>query len=320
MSFKVKQAWRHLDHHLHHRLQTNAFQPDDRYLLCVSGGPDSLAMLVNFQRVLADSQLVIFHFHHGTNKNREFRDRAEHLVCSVGKRLKLPVFVKRRDGSAKLSDDEASLRASRYAAAREVAHAEGCGAIVTAHHSQDLLETRFLRLLRGTGPQGLPSIRSRSGLFFRPYLDVSPGELHAALDAEMGVEAGLQDPTNFESTPLRNWLRNELWPRLEAKRPGSLANLAKSLARLSSERRPSPVSAQNPFYFHRYQAFTEVQKFEKIAKIYLRFRRDGFHQGHLKEVKKRLDIPKISHSFSVGGLVWKVNAGQVKVELTQSRR
>ena len=91
--------------------------------------------------------------------------------------------------------------------------------ILTAHHMNDVTETIFLRLLRGTGIDGLSGLeKSRKlgkGLLIRPFLEVSKKEIE-----EYAKENDINyifDETNKHNEYDRNFLRNEIFPKLDAR-------------------------------------------------------------------------------------------------------
>lgn len=91
--------------------------------------------------------------------------------------------------------------------------------ILTAHHMNDVTETIFLRLLRGTGIDGLSGLeKSRKlgkGLLIRPFLEVSKKEIE-----EYAKENDINyifDETNKDNEYDRNFLRNEIFPKLDAR-------------------------------------------------------------------------------------------------------
>ena len=91
--------------------------------------------------------------------------------------------------------------------------------ILTAHHMNDVTETIFLRLLRGTGIDGLSGLKKSrklgKGLLIRPFLEVSKKEIE-----EYAKENDINyifDETNKDNEYDRNFLRNEIFPKLDAR-------------------------------------------------------------------------------------------------------
>jgi tRNA(Ile)-lysidine synthase len=156
-------------------------------LVAVSGGLDSVALLHALHDLAEESRLnlLIGHVNHGLRGAQAEADAV--FVERLAQALGWPVEVARvdpreaRQGTS--SRDRPTLqeasRALRYRALREIAARHGIATIATAHSADDQAETVLLRLLRGSGPDGLGGIpeRSRDGAIVRPLLRVSRAEI-----------------------------------------------------------------------------------------------------------------------------------------------
>ncbi len=190
---------------------------DDAVLVGVSGGPDSVALLL----LLAERapgrglRLGIAHLNHGL---RAEADRDEEFVRNLAAEWRLPLHVRRADVIAyrrhhRLSLEEAG-RALRYAFLEEVFAAHGYTKIALGHQADDNAETLLLNLLRGSGPLGLAGIPVvRGGRYIRPLLMAHRTDIEAYL-AVRGVRA-VDDATNAAERFLRNRIRHRLIPQLE---------------------------------------------------------------------------------------------------------
>ena len=102
--------------------------------------------------------------------------------------------------------------------------------LLTAHHQDDQAETLLLQLLRGGGVRGLAAMpalrRLAKGWLARPLLGVSRDELRHYAESH-GLK-WIEDPSNFDTSLERNYLRRELLPQLEQRRSGTAALLARS--------------------------------------------------------------------------------------------
>lgn len=309
-------SWSNLEHQVHKKIL--ALGEGQQFLLAVSGGLDSVALLCCFHRL--GVKFSAFHFHHGPGENQPFRDQAQSFVQALCDRLSVPLISR---SSKNILKSEAELRLERYRALREVQSEGRFHFIVLAHHQDDLLETRLMRLLRGTGHQGLSGMEELSQQnLFRPFLDVSKVELKNYL-VSLGQDH-LEDPSNQEVEPLRNWLREVLLPEMEAKQAGMVGALARSLETLVQEWEASrgenaPLLQQNQDLdkdgINRlfYESLPLPQRKMLLAQYLLALKKRDFSQSQLNEVVKRLDKPEKVHSFKVAGLTWSVNAGQIKV-------
>jgi tRNA(Ile)-lysidine synthase len=195
----------------------------DKILAAVSGGPDSMALL-HLLHALAEEnrwKIIVAHFNHKLRGRAS--DADERLVRNAAKRLKLPFVVE----SADVKQLAARSKLSVEMAARKLRHEFFAGAacewkiskVALAHHADDQVELFFLRLIRGTGGEGLagmkwrsPSPAGKSVSLVRPLLGISKREL---LDfARANKIQFREDATNFSTDHLRNRIRNELLPFL----------------------------------------------------------------------------------------------------------
>src|SRR5690606_35435647 len=108
-------------------------------------------------------------------------------------------------------------RAARYEHLLETARDRGCAVVATGHHADDQAETVLMRVIRGTGPQGIggiPPVRTEAKIrIVRPLIRLTRAEIHDWLK-ERGV-AYRTDVTNDDPVFLRNRLRRDLLPRIE---------------------------------------------------------------------------------------------------------
>lgn len=175
-----------------------------RYVVAVSGGVDSVALL-HLLAQRPDLQLVVAHFDHGIRPDSA-KDRRH--VQKLAQEYGLPFVYHTANLGARAS--EAQARAARYQFLHQVREVSKADAIITAHHQDDLLETIILNMLRGTGRRGLSSLKS-TDVVKRPLLHVPKNELLRFASRE-----GLrwrEDSTNTDDRYLRNYIRKNILPR-----------------------------------------------------------------------------------------------------------
>lgn len=181
-------------------------------------------MLLHLFSKWKNIDVVLAHVHHGDHFNKDYRDRVLVLANEASAKYAMPLKSTRVSESLKT---EAELREVRHAWLQRWADEVGADVIVMAHHRDDLLETRLLKLIRGAGVQGLLAFQEHALKYWRPLMELSKRELQEYAEKE-GIHF-LQDPTNAETEILRNWLRQEWLPALEAKVPGATGSLGRSL-------------------------------------------------------------------------------------------
>jgi tRNA(Ile)-lysidine synthase len=198
---------------------------DERVVVAFSGGPDSTALLIALHGFLDAHRILAAHLDHGLDPQSEARAHAAGLFArSLGVAYCASRIEVRRAGGESL---EAVARTVRYEFLEQTRRRHQARFIATAHHADDQLETLVLRLLQGSGWQGLAGISEQHGATLRPFLGLHRHQLRQALSA---LDASWsQDPTNLEPSCARNRLRLGLLPVLERLEP----DLPKVASRLS---------------------------------------------------------------------------------------
>lgn len=188
--------------------------PGDKVLIAYSGGPDSTALMLALLdlRQEWDLDLTLAHFNH---RLRRSADEDERFVRQAAENHSLPLVVGSEDvrlfaAEYRLNVEEAGRRL-RYRFLRESARAGGKTKIATGHTLNDQAETFFMRLLRGSGLQGLSGIYPLvDGLIVRPLLRVECKDVEAYLRTKKA--AFVTDSSNADRRFLRNRIRHELVP------------------------------------------------------------------------------------------------------------
>jgi len=190
----------------------------NRFVLAVSGGPDSQCLLKAFPHVMMEvspqSHCVAAGVNHGL---REDADEELKLARDLALSQQVP-FVKLR---VRVPKDGASLQAKarevRYEALRAYAGSKPNAYVVTAHHFDDRAETVLIRLLRGKRIGSLAVLPEVSWQVFRPLLKVRREEIDSYLGRWKVSFA--TDPSNSDTKYLRTRVRNELLPSMESMSP-----------------------------------------------------------------------------------------------------
>jgi len=179
----------------------------DRVLVAVSGGPDSLALLLLTHALLGD-RCVAATVDHGLRPEAAEEAAWVADLCAargIGHAVLRGDLPERTGHTANLS---ARARALRYDLLQAHADTVGATQIATAHHADDQVETLIMRLNRGAGVGGLAGVRAKSGRVIRPLLGWRRAEL-GAIVAAAGVVA-VDDPSNVSDRFDRARLRKQL--------------------------------------------------------------------------------------------------------------
>ena len=204
---------------------------DDRILLTVSGGVDSMVMLSLFTRCGYTVGVAHCNFQLRGSES----DEDEVLVAEEAARCGVPCYNKRFETAAEMERTgesmEMAARRLRYAWFDELSSEYGYTAVAVAHHADDSIETFFINLLRGTGLRGLTGISTQVGRIVRPLMFASRKEI-----LEYAVQNHIpfrEDSSNRSTKYLRNKIRLGLIPRIREINPKFTELMRKNLGRLT---------------------------------------------------------------------------------------
>ncbi len=197
-----------------------------RLLLGLSGGADSVALLIALVEAKVDVRAVHCNFSlRGEESNRDQR-----FVETLCERLSVPLTVKRFDTHSYCAQRRLSLedgcRRLRYNFFSEEMRRQDCLRVAVAHHADDNAETLMLGLMRGAGLRGLKGMLADTGEVIRPLLRCRRADIISYLE-EKG-EGFVTDSTNLNSDFNRNFIRNDVIPMLASRWPSALASIARS--------------------------------------------------------------------------------------------
>lgn len=206
------------------------FQKQDKVILAVSGGADSV-YLVHIMKELAKEwmlSLVMVHINHGIRGAEA--DRDEVFCRQLAQEYDIPFRAYHGDipslAKEKHMSEEEAARWYRYQCLEEYRAQLGFDKIAVAHHQNDQAETVLFQILRGSSLRGAGGIRPKRGVIVRPLLDLGRQEIEEGL-----MDCGQQwceDSTNQEIVYSRNQIRHEILPKIEQKIvPGATQHLAK---------------------------------------------------------------------------------------------
>lgn len=212
----------------------NMISDGDKIIVALSGGPDSVCLIHLLNRLKESRNLEIYAAH----LNHQIRGIEAQMdamyVSELCNKLNIPVFIKSVDVPAYCEKNGLSLeegaRKVRYEMLYEIKRRTGSNKIAVGHNMNDQAETVIMRIMRGTGLQGLRGIEYvREDGIIRPILDIERKDIEEyctknELDPKI-------DKTNLESIYTRNRIRLELIPYMKEHFNG---NVIESIVRLSN--------------------------------------------------------------------------------------
>ena len=209
----------------------NLFSKDDRILIALSGGVDSIVLSHLMCRANYKISLAHCNFH----LRDEESNRDEAFVRRWAKENNIPLFVKEFDTYQYMKENKLSLemaaRDLRYNWFNSLLESEGFTCLCTAHHLDDSIETFFINLLRGTGIAGLHGIKVKNDKIVRPLLFATREEILSY--AKQNNISYVEDSTNSETKFTRNKIRHNLFPVLREINPNFEFALKKDIEYLN---------------------------------------------------------------------------------------
>ena len=195
----------------------NLFKPDQKILIAVSGGIDSIILSKLFS--LAKFNFGIAHVNFSLRGEESLAD--EVFVKKFAKTLKVPYHTICFDTNAFAEKEKLSIQVAarilRYTWFEEVRAKNQYDFIATAHHQLDSAETMLINLTRGTGLAGFHGIPLKNGHIIRP-LSFASQEIIYDFVVEQKL-AWREDSSNGTTKYQRNFIRHEIMPKFQELNP-----------------------------------------------------------------------------------------------------
>jgi tRNA(Ile)-lysidine synthase len=227
-----------LNQQLLHHLESQKFlRPGDRVGVAVSGGADSVALLLLLLELREKLGIVLSVVHFNHKLRGKASDADEKFVAKLAAKHELELHSASLLVAKKAKKERANLedaaRRARYDYFRSLVDSGACTRIAVAHTADDQAETVLSHILRGTGLAGLGGIHPTAGSVFRPLLTIRRSELRAYLRRKK--QTWREDATNRDTKHMRARIRKKLLPLLEKQfQPAIVEHLA-TLADLARE-------------------------------------------------------------------------------------
>ena len=193
--------------------------PDSKIAVALSGGADSVCLLVCLNELKGkyDAELFAVHVNHMLRSDAV---ADEQFVAELCGKLDIPLAIHRHDigkeAKARGISEELAGRLIRYECfvkELEIRAAGKAALIATGHNKNDNAETVFMNIIRGSGMQGLCGIPPIRGNIIRPLIEVERSEITEFLH-EQGIKYRT-DETNAQNIYARNKVRNSVFPFIE---------------------------------------------------------------------------------------------------------
>ncbi len=195
----------------------NLINANDKIVLGVSGGPDSLFMLniLNNLKEELQIELVVAHVNHMI---RAEADEEEQFVKDFCKKINVEFYSKRIEAEKYANNNKIGLeeagRKIRYEFFEEVCKKTRSNKIAVAHNKNDKVETMIMHILRGSGISGLQGIQPQTNnKIIRPIIEIERKDIEKYCK-EQKLEPRI-DKSNFDNIYTRNKIRNVVIPYIK---------------------------------------------------------------------------------------------------------
>lgn len=204
-----------LDKVINYIKENKIIQQDDRILVALSGGPDSVCLLHILYRIKDKFNLKLGAIHINHMLRGEEADKDENYIIDLCEQMGIKHYVKRINIEYIAKETNVSLetagRNERYKAFEEIKIKDKYNKIAVAHNANDQAETILMRIMRGTGLEGLTGIKpQREGGIIRPILCLNRQEIEDYCEYN-GLNPRI-DASNYDRHYSRNRVRLDILP------------------------------------------------------------------------------------------------------------
>ena len=203
--------------------QKELMSKNQLYLVALSGGADSVALLLVLKKLGYNIEAAHCNFHLRGEESDRDEDFCKNLCRELDIKLHLAHFDTQTNASLHGISIEMAARNLRYNYFEALLKDINASAVCVAHHKDDSAETLLLNLVRGTGIEGLTGIKSKNNRIVRPFLCVRRNEIINYLEQQN--QSFVTDSSNLVNDVQRNKIRLDVMPLLQTINPSVVEHL-----------------------------------------------------------------------------------------------
>lgn len=215
----------------HFIASNNLLVKDKKYLIALSGGADSVCLLLVLDKLGYNIEAVHCNF----NLRGDESSRDEQFCIELCEKRNIKIHLAHFDTNSYAllhkTSIEMAARNLRYSFFENLRHDIGADGVCVAHHQNDCAETLIMNLIRGTGIKGLAGIMPKRDSIIRPLLCVSRDEIEDFLTKES--QDYVTDSTNLDDFCVRNSIRLNIIPMMEKINPSVVQNIVRTAMRMN---------------------------------------------------------------------------------------
>ena len=197
--------------------QKELMNKNQLYLVALSGGADSVALLLALKKLGYNIEAAHCNFHLRGEESDRDEDFCKKMCHKLDIKLHLAHFDTQTNASLHGISIEMAARNLRYNYFKALLKDINASAVCVAHHKDDSAETLLLNLVRGTGIEGLTGIKSKNNRIVRPFLCVRRNEIINYLEQQN--QSFVIDSSNLVNDVQRNKIRLDVMPLLQTINP-----------------------------------------------------------------------------------------------------
>ncbi|PKQ63207.1 tRNA lysidine(34) synthetase TilS [Labilibaculum filiforme] len=275
--------------------EENLFYRDEKILVAVSGGVDSVVMLDLLCKMEVECGVAHCNFH----LREEESDGDLEFVKNLAKAKNLAFYSVDFDTKKYAAENKISIemaaRDLRYNWFEQVREISGYKYVAVGHHADDVAETVLINLARGTGIHGLSGIKSKLGKIIRPLLPFPRKQLLEYAQAH-SIHFR-EDRTNAETDYVRNKIRHQIMPVLEEINPAIRATMTENVQRFREvEQIYNRVIEQNRLHLvftRENQLLISIPKLKEllapVSHLYELLSLYGFHHRDIRNIAESIN-------------------------------
>ncbi|RUL59032.1 tRNA lysidine(34) synthetase TilS [Prevotella koreensis] len=215
----------------HFIASNNLLVKEKKYLIALSGGADSVCLLLVLDKLGYNIESV--HCNFNLRGDESLRD--EQFCIELCKKRNIKIHLAHFDTNSYAllhkTSIEMAARNLRYSFFENLRHDIGADGVCVAHHQNDCAETLIMNLIRGTGIKGLAGIMPKRDSIIRPLLCVSRDEIEDFLTKES--QDYVTDSSNLDDFCVRNSIRLNIIPMMEKINPSAVQNIVRTAIRMN---------------------------------------------------------------------------------------
>lgn len=291
----------------------NLLDDNELYIVALSGGADSVALLLLLKEHGFNVHAAHCNFHlRGDESNRD-----EAFCESLCREQNVPFHRVHFDTHTYAELHQVSIemaaRELRYRWFEQLRTDIGAAGVCVAHHRDDLVETVLMNMVRGTGVHGLVGIKARNGHVLRPFLSVSRDEIEHFL-SERGQNY-VTDSTNLADETTRNKVRHHLVPLLRQLNAQAVENIQRMAERMADVEEIVANRVKEVVQQRSEHSFEILEEFVQNAYLlYEAVRGFGFNSSQSLQLYETLQSHQAGSMFSSGKYDAVVDRGRILIE------